>query len=121
MRLVAVALVAAALGAGQPSGFAQDKPFGFAQDRQTFRSGIDVTGITVSVRDADGHHITDLTRADFDIYEDGEKQDLSQLTNYRVPASRGALLDISDSMFVRRIADARAAATPVLRDQLPHE
>ena len=105
MRFVTLAVIAAALGAGQ----------------QTFRSGIDVTGITVSVRDADGHLVTDLTRADFDIYEDGEKQELSQFTNERVPVSLGVLLDISDSMFGRRIADARGAVDRFLFDQLDHE
>ena len=106
---------------GRPFGVAQDKPFGVAQDRQTFRSGIDVTGMTVSVRDSDGHLVTDLTRADFDIYEDGDKQELTQFTRDRVPVSLGVLLDISDSMFGRRIADARGAVDRFLFAQLDHE
>src|SRR5207253_8855920 len=85
---------------------------------RTFRSGVDVTGITASVRDADGHLVTTLTRDDFDIYEDGEKQPLTQFTSERVPVSLGVLLDISDSMFGRRIADARAAVDRFLFDQL---
>src|SRR5712691_8269541 len=114
MRLVMAAALAASLGAGA-------QPFGFAQDKQTFRSGVDVTGITVSVRDADGHLVTDLARGDFDIYEDGEKQELTQFTRERVPVSLGVLLDISDSMFGRRIADARAAVDRFLFEQLDHE
>jgi Ca-activated chloride channel family protein len=113
MRFVTVAVLAAAFGAGQP--------FNVAQGQQTFRSGVDVTGITVSVRDADGHLVTDLTRGDFDIYEDGEKQELTQFTNERVPVSLGVLLDISDSMFGRRIADARVAVDRFLFEQLDHE
>ena len=73
---------------------------------RTFRSGVDVTGITVSVRDADGHLVQDLTRDDFEIYEDGEKQPLTQFTEERVPVSLGVLLDISD----RRAA--RLSTTP---------
>jgi Ca-activated chloride channel homolog len=88
---------------------------------RTFRSGVDVTGITVSVRDADGHLVQDLTRDDFDIYEDGEKQQLTQFTRERVPLSLGVLLDISDSMFGRRIADARAAVDRFLFEELDHE
>src|SRR2546428_4934542 len=113
MRFVTVAALAAALGAGGP--------FDVAQVQQTFRSGIDVTGSTVAVRDAAGHLVTDLTRADFDIYEDGEKQELTQFTRERVPVSLGVLLDISDSMFGRRIADARVAVDRFLFDQLDHE
>src|SRR2546423_12062451 len=92
-----------------------------ASGQQTFRTGVDVTGITVSVRDMDGHLVTDLTRDDFDIYEDGEKQPLTQFTHERVPVSLGVLLDISDSMFGRPIADARAAVDRFLFDQLDHE
>ena len=112
MRLVMTVLLVAALGSFGPFDAAQ---------QQTFRSGIDVTGITVSVRDAEGHLVTDLTRGDFDIYEDGEKQDLTQFTNERVPVSLGVLLDISDSMFGRRIADARTAVDRFLFEQLDHE
>src|SRR5258706_3702621 len=112
MRFLAVATLAA---------LAAIPTFDSAQGQQTFRSGVDVTGITVSVRDADGHLVTDLTRGDFDIYEDGEKQELTQFTRERVPVSLGVLLDISDSMFGRRIADARAAVDRFLFEQLDHE
>jgi Ca-activated chloride channel family protein len=119
MRLMLAAVLAVGVATGaQPFGVA---PFDTAQGAQTFRSGVDVTGITVSVRDADGHLVTDLTRDDFDIYEDGEKQPLTQFTRERVPVSLGVLLDISDSMFGRPIADARAAVDRFLFDQLDHE
>jgi len=88
---------------------------------RTFRSGVDVTGITVSVRDADGHLVQDLTRDDFEIYEDGEQQPLTQFTQERVPVSLGVLLDISDSMFGQRILDARTAVDRFLFEQLNSE
>ena len=92
-----------------------------AGDGRTFRSRVDVTGITVSVRDSDGRLVQDLTRDDFDIYEDGERQPLTQFTRERVPLSLGVLVDISDSMFGRRIADARVAVDRFLFEQLNHE
>src|SRR3954468_23281201 len=92
-----------------------------ASQEQTFKSGVDVTGITVTVRDADGHLVTDLTRDDFDIYEDGERQDLTQFTRERVPVSLGVLMDISDSMFGRRITDAPGAVDRFLFEQLDHD
>src|SRR3954465_498082 len=113
MRVVAAALL------GLLAGLAP--PFAAAQGEHTFRSGVDVTGITVTVRDADGHLVSDLTRDDFDIYEDGEKQPLTQFTRDRVPVSLGVLLDISDSMFGRRITDARMAVDRFLFEELDHE
>ncbi len=113
-HLVVIALAAAGLAAQGP-------PVDSAQGRQTFRAGIDVTGITVSVRDMDGHLVTGLTRDDFDIFEDGEKQAITQFTNERVPVSLGVLLDISDSMFGRPIADARTAVDHFLFDELDHD
>jgi Ca-activated chloride channel family protein len=114
MRFAATAV--ALLLAGSPFDLARGD-----QAARTFRSGVDVTGITVTVRDADGHLVTDLTRDDFDIYEDGEKQELTQFTRERVPVSLGVLLDISDSMYGRRIADARSAVDRFLFEQLDHE
>ena len=121
MRFLAAAAVAALAATGGPFDMARARSFDTAQDKQTFRAGVDVTGITVSVRDADGHLVTDLTRDDFDIYEDGDKQPLTQFTRDRVPVSLGVLLDISDSMFGRRIVDARAAVDRFLFEQLDHE
>ena len=43
------------------------------------------------------------------------------LRSDRVPVSLGVLLDISDSMFGRRIADARVAVDRFLFEQLDHE
>jgi Ca-activated chloride channel family protein len=115
-RGAAAALAAAAVVAVWPTMHAQER-----SDGRTFRTGVDVTGITVAVRDADGHLVQDLTRDDFEIYEDGEKQPLTQFTSDRVPVSLGVLLDISDSMFGRRIADARIAVDRFLFEQLNHE
>jgi Ca-activated chloride channel family protein len=108
---VAVVAAGPALQAGQAP----------ARSDRTFRSGVDLTAITVTVRDADGHLVTGLTRDDFDIWEDGVAQPLTQFTRERVPVSLGVLLDISDSMFGQRIADARAAVDRFLFDELDHE
>jgi Ca-activated chloride channel family protein len=115
--LTAAAGIASVLAAGLAM-HAQQPPM---RDARPFRSGVDVTGITVSVRDAEGHLVTDLTRADFDVYEDGEKQELTQFTNERVPVSLGVLLDMSDSMFGRPISDARTAVDRFLFQELDHD
>jgi len=88
------------------------------RDHRTFRSGVDLTRISATVTDRDGHLITDLTRDAFEIYEDGERQTLTQFAHDRVPIGLGVLLDISDSMFGKRIQDARAAVDRFLFDLL---
>jgi Ca-activated chloride channel family protein len=74
-----------------------------------FRSRIDIVQVTVSVTDANGRLIPNLTRDDFQVWEDGEPQQVTQFTDQRVPVSLGVLLDASDSMRGQPIVDARAA------------
>jgi Ca-activated chloride channel homolog len=101
---LAVASVAAPAARQQP-------PF---QDNKPFHGGVDLTSITVTVRTADGQLVTDLTREDFQVLEDAQPQDVTQFTHERIPVSLGLLLDTSDSMFGKRIRDARAAVDQFL-------
>src|SRR5262249_49460355 len=63
-----------------------------------------------------GHLVKGLPREAFEIYEDGERQTITQFTGDRVPVGLGLLLDISDSMFGQRIRDARAAVEGFLAE-----
>jgi VWFA-related protein len=74
---------------------------------QILRSGVDVVMVAATVLDADGKLAVGLPREAFEIYEDGERQTITQFTNTRVPVGLGLLLDTSDSMFGQRIVDAR--------------
>jgi len=96
--------------------FAQQPPP--LRDDRTFQSGIDVISITATVTDKDGRLITDLGREAFEVYEDGIRQTITQFTNERVPVGLGVLLDVSDSMFGKRIQDARAAVDRFLFELL---
>jgi Ca-activated chloride channel family protein len=86
-----------------------------------FQARVDLVTLTATVVDHDGHLVTGLARDAFEIYEDGERQTLSQFTSDRVPIGIGALVDISDSMFGKRIADARAAVDQFLLELLMPE
>jgi VWFA-related protein len=88
------------------------------RDPRTLRSSVEVTVVTATVVDADGHPVPDLPRDAFEIYEDGARQAITQFTRDRVPIGLGVLLDISDSMYGRRIQDARAAVDRFLFDLL---
>jgi len=87
---------------------AQDQPPVRATTKP-FKSGVDVTTLTATVTDKEGHLVTGLDRDAFQVFEDGERQTVTQFTRERVPIGLGVLLDISDSMYGQRIQDARAA------------
>jgi len=74
-----------------------------------FKTAIDLTTVTATVLDRNGALVTGLPREAFDVFEDGEPQEITQFTNERVPVSLCVLLDVSDSMFGQRIKDAREA------------
>jgi Ca-activated chloride channel family protein len=83
-----------------------------------FQTRVDLVSVTATVTDRDGHLVTGLTSDAFDIYEDGERQAITQFTSERVPIGLGALVDISDSMFGKRIAEAKAAVDQFLLELL---
>jgi VWFA-related protein len=89
-----------------------------ARDSRVLRSGVDVVMVTATVVDADGRLIAHLPREAFEIYEDGERQTVTQFTHERVPIGLGLLLDVSDSMFGQRMVDARAAVERFLLELL---
>jgi Ca-activated chloride channel family protein len=106
-----------ALGTAAERG-AQDQPI---RDKRPFRSGIELTSVTATVRDAAGRLVTGLPREDFELFEDGEPQTITQFTHDRVPISLGVLLDVSDSMYGKRIDDARTAIDRFLFELLDPE
>jgi len=105
--ILGVVAASAALAAQQP--FRAERPF---------QTGIEVTSITATVTDGEGHLVVDLPREAFEVFEDGDRQEITQFTRERVPVGLGVLLDISDSMYGRRIEDARTAVDRFLFDLL---
>jgi len=99
-----------------PAGAAPQPPL--LRDEHPFRSGIELTSITATVTDADGRLVTRLPRDDFEVYEDGVRQQITQFTSDRVPVGLGVLLDISDSMFGQRLEDANFAVERFLVELL---
>jgi VWFA-related protein len=94
------------------------------QGRQpTFRSGVDMVNVGVTVVDRKGSLLTNLEEKDFEVYEDGQKQAVRFFVpcdagaghgNRAVPAAElhlGALFDISGSMD----ADIHLSRTAAIR------
>jgi Ca-activated chloride channel homolog len=88
---------------------------------QVFRSRVEVITVAATVFDADGRLAPDLPRDAFEVYDDGEQQPIVQFTHERVPVAMGVLLDISDSMYGRRMAEARSAVSRFLFELLDDE
>ena len=88
---------------------------------QTFRARLDLVQVTVSVTDANGRLVTGLTKDDFQVWEDGLEQRVTQFTDERLPVSLGVLLDASDSMRGQAVVDAREAVDRFVGELLKPE
>jgi Ca-activated chloride channel family protein len=95
----ALGLLAATLGAATLA----------AQQRQPIRSGVEVVSLNVTVTDGTGKYAADLTEPDFEVYEDGAKQNPSYFSRTQQPISLALLLDTSASM-EERMGIAQEAA-----------
>jgi Ca-activated chloride channel family protein len=92
--------------------------FVVAPQAQTFRGSVTTVEIPVTVTDTSNRLITGLTKDDFEVFEDGDPQPVTQFSDKRTPVSVGVLLDISDSMRGQPIIDARAALDRFMADLL---
>jgi Ca-activated chloride channel homolog len=81
-------------------------------------SGVEIITITVTVRDAEGKLVTGLPKEAFEVFDDGDAQEVAQFTRERVPVSLGLLLDVSDSMYGQRLQEARLAVERFLFELL---
>jgi Ca-activated chloride channel homolog len=98
--------------------FAALAAFAVALQAQTFRGGVTTVEIPVTVTDNSNRLITGLTKDDFEVFEDGDQQPVTQFSDKRTPVSVGVLLDISDSMRGQPIVDARDALDRFMADLL---
>ena len=64
----------------------------------SFRTAVDVVSLSVTVTDSTNHYVTDLADKDFEIYEDGVKQDLVLFNRSNLPVALVLLIDTSSSM-----------------------
>ncbi len=82
-----------------------------------FTSGVDVVHVGVSIVDAEGRPIPDLTASDIELYEDGERQDVRYFSRGMrsdrdtMPLHLGLLFDVSGSM----TKEGRFAKTAAIR------
>jgi Ca-activated chloride channel family protein len=76
-------------------------------DRIKFKT--EIVSLNVSVVDREGRSLSALTKADFQIFDDGVRQEISYFGRSDAPASIGIVFDVSGSMTQSRMAQAREA------------
>lgn len=116
--LAAAAFLSSSPRAQSPQPAAQDP--GRASQPPAFRSGIDVVSLTVTATDGAGRYVRDLGEGDFEIYEDGARQDLSFFTRTNLPLAVSLLLDTSASM-EEKMATVHTAASGFVRQLRPED
>jgi len=105
----------AVLTPGRP-GEVQKRPDG----TYTLHQDVDEVLLTCAVVDEKGRAVTDLSRADFHIWEDGIPQATSSFLHQDQPISLGIVVDNSGSMLDKRAVVA-AAALNLLRASNPQD
>ncbi len=91
-----------------------------AAQEPTFRSGSRVVPSFVTVVDANNRLVTDLTKEDFEILDNGRPQEITIFDNEVRPFTVVVMLDTSVSM-TDRLDDLNAGAEQFLLRLLPHD
>jgi Ca-activated chloride channel family protein len=93
-RRVGRSLIAAAIAIGTLAApqAAQQPP------QVPFRAGVDLVSLNVTVTDGSTRYVTDLAAEDFNVFEDGVKQDVTFFSRTNLPIALAMLLDTSASM-----------------------
>jgi len=122
--LAAVLAVPITLGGAAPQ--ATQGPPATAQepppDRPSpaFRAGVDLVSLNVTVTDGTSRFVTDLEPEEFQVFEDGVKQDVTFFSRSSLPVALSLLIDTSASMEAR-LPTAQEAAVGFARRLRPHD
>ena len=91
-----------------------------AAQQPTFRSGSRVVPSYVTITDSNNRLVTDLTRDDFEVLDNGRPQEITIFDNEVRPFTVVVMLDTSVSM-THRLKDLYAGAEQFLLRLLPHD
>lgn len=86
----------------------------------SFRTGVDVVSLNVTVTDGQERFVTDLTQDDFLLYEDGVLQETTYFARRQLPIALALLMDTSASMD-ERMTTAQEAAIGFSRRLRPED
>ncbi len=95
-------------------------PPGAPQQGQRLKSDVDLVVLHVTVTNQKGDFVPDLTRGEFQIYEDKIQQDVSLFSRDDIPVTMGLVIDNSGSMREKR-AQVNAAAMTFVKTSNPQD
>jgi Ca-activated chloride channel family protein len=76
----------------------------------SFRSGVELVSLNVTVADAQLRYATDLEQSEFQVYEDGVRQEVTYYNRSNLPIGLALLVDTSASMETRLTTAQEAAS-----------
>lgn len=95
-------------------------PQSVSAQRPSFRAGVDIVSLNVTVMDPAGRYVTDLEQSDFLVFEDGVKQDATFFTRRQQKLALSLLLDSSASM-EDKLSMLQVAASNFVRRMKPDD
>ena len=95
------------------TGIAQTLPQPLPQT-PSFRAGVDIVSLNVTVMEPSQRYVTDLGQDEFEIFEDGFKQNITFFNRSQLPIALALLLDTSASM-EEKLETAQQAAVGFAR------
>jgi Ca-activated chloride channel family protein len=117
--VVAAGLLLESRASGQAQRAAEQAPN--PSREQTFKAGVDLVSLNVTVAEAgSARFATDLEAEDFQVFEDGAKQDVTYFTRANLPIALALLIDTSASM-ESRLQTAQDAAVGFAKRMRPQD
>ncbi|QQS41843.1 MAG: VWA domain-containing protein [Acidobacteriota bacterium] len=91
----------------------------FAQDPDTITVETNLVNIGVTVKDRSGNHVTGLTKDNFEIYDNGKKQEVVLFSDEAAPVSYGFVYDLHPEFSERqkRVLESIREFTARLREE----
>jgi Ca-activated chloride channel homolog len=103
-----------------PSAQEGQAPAGKSGDVFVFRKEVDEVTLHATVVDDKNRLVTDLTRGDFSVFEDGQPQKITSFRREDIPVAMGIVIDNSGSMREKRPA-VNAAAINFVKSSNPQD
>jgi VWFA-related protein len=91
-----------------------------AQQQPTFRTGVDVVNVDVSVSRG-GEHIGGLAAANFEVFDNGTKQKIDKVSLEQVPLEAYLVFDVSGSIEGPKLQQLEQAASAFLEGLTPSD
>jgi Ca-activated chloride channel family protein len=96
--VIAMMAASVTLGSRESQQGATGNPPASPPQSPSFRIGVDLVSLNVTVTDAGARYVTDLQSENFSVFEDGIKQDVTLFSRTNLPVALALLLDTSASM-----------------------